>query len=368
MASIAPSRPVEVGRDKSGPYVDSKNLSEALQPWRRRLWVQQTLRWTGNGMIAGIILACLLLLISRLIPWATASEWAIAVALASLLCAVSAASWYRPSFARTARRVDARLALHDRLSTAWELRDESAPPPSNAMSPAPQRSVGSTAFRSTYPPFPRSPRHTLPAPLVVLQRRDALKQLNKHTPSATLSLRPRRSRLILFGVVILSLALLVFLPNPQTAVLQQQAAFQARIAKQIAAINHIRTVIDSQTTTSPQEQAQIDKILREAAAQLQNAKNEAQAQQILAQAQAKLNQLRDPQAANKAQAHAAASAALQNSSNPNLSSAGQSLAKGDSKALQAALQKLASQINSMTAAQRAKLAQQIEQAANQAKQ
>src|SRR6266567_4659551 len=299
MASIAPSRPVEVGRDTLGPYVDSKNLSEALQPWRRRLWVQQTLRWTGNGMISGIVLACLLLLISRLIPWATASEWAITVALASLVCAVSTASWYRPSFARSARRVDTRLALHDRLSTAWELRDESAPPPSNAMS-APLRSA----------------RHTLPAPLIVLQRRDALKQLNKHTPSATLSLRPRRSRLILFGVVILALALLVFLPNPQTAVLQQQAAFQARIAKQIAAINHIRTVIDSQTTTSPQEQAQIDKILREAAAQLQNAKNEAQAQQILSQAQAKLNQLRDPQAANKAQSRAAASSALQNSTNP----------------------------------------------------
>src|SRR5215467_11152275 len=286
MATIAPSRPIEVTQQ----IADDRRLSEALHPWRRRLWMQQILRWTANGIITGIIFACLLLLISRLIPWASASFWAIAIGSACLLCALGLACWYRPSLARVARIIDARLKLHDRLSTAWELRDESAP-------------------------------------LITLQRRDALKQLGKHTPATAISLRPRRSHLILFAVVILALALLVFLPNPMTAVLQQQAAFQARIAKQINDINSIRKVIDSQTTTSAQERAQIDQILRDATAQLQMAHNEAQAQQIIAQAQAKLNQLRDPQAANKAQARAAASTALQNGTNSNLSTAGRALAK-----------------------------------------
>ena len=293
--------------------------------------MQQMLHWTGTGLIVGIMLACLLLLISRLIPWASAPSWAIALGMACLLCSFGVALWYRPSFTRTARLVDVRLTLHDRLSTAWELRNESAP-------------------------------------LITLQRRDALKQLGKHTPVTAVTLRPRRSFLILFAVVVIALALLVFLPNPMTTVLQQQAALQARIARQVAAINRIRQVIDSQTTTSAQDRAQIDKILRDAAAQLQNARNEAQAQQIIAQAQAKLNQLLDPQAANKAQAQAAASSALQNSSNSNLSSAGRALANGDGKGLDAALQKLASQVNGMTPAQRAQLAQQLEQAANQASQ
>ena len=327
MATTAPSRPAEVIERIAG----SKRLVESLHPWRQRLWMQQALRWAGNGIIAGLVLACILLLFSRFIPWATASYWAIMVATASLLCALGASLWYRPSFGRTAHLVDVRLALHDRLSTAWELRDKSAPLPE-------------------------------------LQRRDALKQLGRHKPATVISLWPRRAGLIAFGVVIIALALLVFLPNPMTVVLQQQAAFQARIARQVAAINHIRTVIDNQTTTSAQERSQIDKILREAAAQLQQAKNQAQAQQILAQAQAKLNQLRDPQAANKAMARTAASSSLQSSSNPNLSTAGQALAKGDNKGLDAALQKLASQVKNMTAAQRAQLAQQIEQAANQARQ
>src|SRR5438132_190474 len=82
----------------------------------------------------------------------------------------------RPSLARTARLVDAHLALHDRLGTAWELRDE-------------------------------------PASLIQLQRRDALKQLDKHTPRTALSLQPRRSHLILFGVALTILALFLLLPN-----------------------------------------------------------------------------------------------------------------------------------------------------------
>src|SRR2546426_1401346 len=123
MATIAPTRPVEVIQRMA----DGKSLSEALQTWRRRLWMQQTLRWTGTGLIVGIMLACLLLLISRLTPWVSAPTWAITVGIACLICALGAALWYRPSFARTARLVDARLTLHDRLSTAWELRDKSAP-------------------------------------------------------------------------------------------------------------------------------------------------------------------------------------------------------------------------------------------------
>jgi hypothetical protein len=325
MAIIAPSRPVAI--DQKTP--DGKSLTEALHPWRRRIWVQQSLRWIENGVIAGIIFACLLLLFSRFIPWASALYWAIGVATATLLCASGAAIWLHPSFARSARLVDARLALHDRLSTAWELRNDSTP-------------------------------------ISLLQRHDALKQLSQHTPAAAISLKPRPFHLLSLGVVVIALVFLLVLPNPMNAVLQQQAAFQNNIARQIAAIDHVRTVIDNQASISAQQRALIDKILRELMAQLKQAKNEAQAQQILAQTQAKLNQLRDPQATSKALARSAAASSLQNSSNPNLSNAGKALAMGDSKGLDAALKKLASQVNSMTPAQRAQLAQQIEQAANQA--
>ncbi len=312
MATNAPSRHAAIAHDDT----DGERFIETLHPWRRRLWVQQILSWTEYGVTIGIICICFLLLISRFIPWATASYWAFGIAIVILLCAMGAALWYRPSFARSAHYIDTQLLLHDRLSTAWELRDNSAP-------------------------------------ISVLQRRDALRQLSKHSPSATISLWPGRIRLFTFGIAAIALVLLLLIPNPMNAVLQQQAAFQVRLNRQIAAINQARTVIDNQAAISAQERALIDKILREALARLQQSSSEEQAQQSLAQAQSKLSQLRDPQASQKAQARANASSSLQNSSNANVSNTGKALATGDNKALASSLQNLASQLNNMTPAESA---------------
>ncbi len=325
MATNAPSRHAATAHDDT----DGEKFIESLYPWCRRLWLQQTLRWTEYGVTIGIICVCILLLISRFVPWATASYWAFGFAIVILLFAFGAALWYRPSLGHSAYYIDSQLALHDRLSTAWELRDTSAP-------------------------------------ISVLQRRDAFRQLSKHTPSATISLWPGRIRLLTFGIAAITLVVLLLIPNPMNAVLQQQAAFQARLSRQIAAINQARTVIDNQTAISAQERAVIDKILRDALARLQQSSNEQQAQQSLAQALSKLNQLRDPQASQKAQALANASSSLQNSSNANVSNIGKALATGDNNALASSLQNLASQLNTMSPSQRAQLAQQIERAANQA--
>ena len=326
MATLAPSRTAIIagGSDK-GP----ERLTAALRPWQRRLALEQIVRWSATGLIGGLALACLLLIISRLVPWAEAFYWAGGVALACVLVALVVAFLYRPSLQRTARLVDRRVSLRDRLATAWEMREQ-------------------TSALST------------------LQRRDALQQLGRHTPVAAISLRPRRSRLVLFAVVALALALLVWLPNPMTAVIQQQRAFQTRIAKQITAIEHIRQTTDQQSQLTAQQRAAIDKILRQLEAALKNAKNETQAQQAIANAESKLSQLQNPQAANQQQASQNASAVLQSSGNPGLNQIGQALASGNSSQLKSALQNLARQLSKMTPQQRQQLAQQLAQAANTA--
>jgi len=324
MTTLAPPGP-GMGAHQT---IEEKRLDESLGAWRTRLWTQQILQWTSNGAIAGILLACLLLLISRFVPWAGALTWAFSVAAVAVLCSLGIALWFRPSLDHTARLVDAHLALHDRLSTAWELRNE-------------------------------------PGTLPRLQRHDALAQLGRHTLSAALPLQPRPTRLIITGAAVIALILLLVLPNPMNSLLQQQATFQKHMANEIASIQHIRTVIANQSNLSPQERVQIDKILQELQSELAHAQNETQAQQSLAQAQAQLNSLRDSKGAGKVQALATASALLQNSSNANLSAAGKALASADLKGLTNALQQLASQLKNMTPAQRQQLAKQLEQAANQ---
>ena len=211
MATLMPSRLAAITQE----HLDSESVNNALRPWRRRLSLQQILRWTSWGIIIGLLAACIVLLIARITPWENANAWAIGLALVSTVSALGLALWKRPSLSHTARVADRNLSLHDRLSTAWELRDQSVP-------------------------------------LVKLQRHDALKQLQKHTPAKALSLRPQRSTTLFFLLMAICFVLLLVLPNPMTSVLKQQATFQARIAKQIASIEQVRQNLLSNLAFLPQ--------------------------------------------------------------------------------------------------------------------
>src|SRR6266849_312269 len=238
--------------------LDSENLVTALRPWRKRLFMHQILYWLLRGVITGLVVACLVLLAARIFPWTTAVYWAFGFGIASPLLALGAAIWYRPSFARTASVIDKRLALHDRMSTAWELRE---PPKEEARQSSPK--VHTTAT------------------LVGLQRHDALKQLAKSTPTTAFPLHLGRSTVLTLICTTLALALLIFLPNPMTAILKQQADLQTHLARQIASIEKTRQQIDAQSAIPAKEKQQIDQVLRNLEARLQNAKSEAEAQQDL---------------------------------------------------------------------------------------
>src|SRR5579859_3113795 len=219
MATLMPTRITAIAQEP----LDHESLALALRPWRRRLSTQQVVYWTARGMVSGLILACLVLLAARFIPWITASYWALGLGIACAIITLGAALWLRPSIGSAARSVDRLLALHDRMGTAWELREQSSV-------------------------------------LARLQRRDALKQLKKYTPPSTISLRLHRSTLLTFVVIALMLALLVFLPNPMDAVAKQQAAFQAQIVQQIKNIDKARLVVAHQPNTPAAEKQKIDQI------------------------------------------------------------------------------------------------------------
>jgi hypothetical protein len=311
--------------------LNSEDLVTALRPWRKQLFRQQTSRWLLRGIISGLIVACLALLAARVFPWATALSWAIGLAIASPLLALAVAIWYHPSLARTASVIDERLALDDRMSTAWELREQASA-------------------------------------LAELQRYDALEQVAKSKPAMAFPQRLHRSTVLALICTTLMLALLIWLPNPMTAILKQQADLQAHLARQIASIAKTRRQIDAQSTLPTQEKQQIDQVLRDLEAALHNAKSETEAQQDLADAQAKLDQLRNPHAVTRIQSQSTVGQSLHNSYDANLQAIGEALANNDPQSLAQALQKLAAQASTLSQAQRDQLAQQLDNAANQASQ
>lgn len=313
-------------------------LAEALQPWRRRATLLQLVRWLVRSILLGLALACLIFLVSRILPWATAPYWAVGIGIACPVIGVYAALRYRPSIARTASLVDRQLHLHDRMRTAWELCE-----------------------------LDRDNVEANPTPILVeLQRRDALKQIQQYTPVASLPIRFRRSTPVLMLVGSVILALLIILPNPMTDYLRQQANLQTKIAKAITSIEQVRNSTDKQTNLPQSAKKQIDQILNDLEAKLQNAKSENEAQQAIADAQAKIDQLRDPQATNKINAQNAAGKSLQNSSNAILQATGQALKNHDGNALHQALQDLANQASQLNSQQRSQLAQDFAKAANEA--
>ncbi|GHO84688.1 hypothetical protein [Dictyobacter formicarum] len=325
MATFIPSHTQTSSRETPA----QTSLNTALRPWRRRIWTQRILFWGIRGLLIGLFLACLVLLISRLLPWASAPYWALGVGIALPVLGIALALWFRPTNTSTAHMVDERLSLHDRVGTAWELRD--------------QTSV-----------------------LAKLQRRDALKQLGANTPAKSIALRLQRATTITLVVLLLLLVPLVLAPNPMTAVLKQQAALQAQIAKQVANVEKIRQITAQQPAISKDEKQKIDQILRDLETKLQQAKNPNDAQQALSEAQAKLDQLRDPQSSNRTQARSAAGDTLKNSSNANTRATGQALSNSDNKSLAQSLQNLANQASKASPDQRKQLAQDLEKAANQA--
>ncbi|GCE06253.1 hypothetical protein [Dictyobacter aurantiacus] len=305
------------------------NLGAALRPWRRRIWTQRILFWGVRGLLTGLFMAGLVLLVSRLLPWASAPYWALGIGIAMPVLGIALALWFRPTNTGTAHMVDERLSLHDRVGTAWELRD--------------QTSV-----------------------LAGLQRRDALKQLRAYTPARSIALRLSRATTITLVVLLLLLTTLILVPNPMTAVLKQQAALQAQIAKQVTGIEKLRQITAQQPGISKDEKQKIDQTLRDLESKLQQAKNPNDAQQALSEAQARLDQLRNPQSNNRTQARSSAADALNNSSNANTRATGQALNSNDSKSLAQALQNLANQASKASPEQRKQMAQDLEKAANQA--
>lgn len=240
-------------------------LHSLLSKWGLRLRLAESLTWGPWGAAAGLGIGLLLALAARLWPLLT-QPWlgGLAVFLALTGGAVGLAfAWVRPrSPGRLARIFDRRFALAERLTTALE--------------------IGSGRL--------------LVAPMMAAaQLADTLQAAGRVNPGNLLPLRPSRPALAVLGVLVVALAFLLWLPNPQETVLAQRAAVRAAIEEQIEELEAAREAVAEAEGLTEAERELLLEALDEAIAALDEGRaTPEEALAALAQAEQVLVPLRDP--------------------------------------------------------------------------
>jgi len=199
------------------PEITSK-LLRLLARWDRRLRLQQSLIWGPRGVSAGLAIGIIGALLARVQPWLLPADLAALAGLAALLGLVLALVivWaVRRDTLQTARAFDRRFALKERVSTALEL----------------------AAGRI------RSPN----AEITARQVADTLSRAERIDARAYLPLRLRRRDWAVLAALLLALAALLLIENPQNNVLAQEQALQSAIAQQAADLQDLREQIANST-------------------------------------------------------------------------------------------------------------------------
>ena len=217
--------------------VGYEELVGMLRVCRQRWRVQRAAVWALRGAAAGLALSLILAVLARLFPLLSLSALVLLNLAIVLLCASVAfgLSVLRPpSLFRTARLVDHRLSLRERLGTAL--------------------AVQAGTVRT-------SPR------MAAAQLADAVRVAARIEPGRAFPWRmPRRE----LGVILLLTAVLIasfVVPNSMEAVWQQRAAARQAIAEQVTELEALRAEIEAnQALSAEQREAllqELDELIRD---------------------------------------------------------------------------------------------------------
>ena len=223
--------------DKVNGLIGYEELVGILRTCRGRWRVQQAAVWALRGAAAGLALSLILAILSRLFPLLPLSSLLLLSSIIVFLCATAAfglSVLRSPSLLQTARLIDYRLSLRERLSTALE--------------------VHAGAVR------------TSPS-LAAAQLADAVRVAAGIELGQALPWRmPRRE----LGIVLLLAAVLIasfLVPNPMEAVWQQREVARQAVAEQVAELEALRAEIeDNQALSAEQREAllqELDELIRD---------------------------------------------------------------------------------------------------------
>jgi hypothetical protein len=191
------------------PYLS--RIYDGLRAWHNRLRVQQSVRWAPRGLAVGLLAAALVAGAGRIWPlMGRAALIRLSVLLAGigiLAALVIVWAWRRPMLA-LARRFDLLFGLRERLSTAVEIVEGGLRVESETLAEA-QRARAAGSIESV------DVRRALPI---------------------RLDWRDWAVPVVALGALVAAIAL----PNPQEAVLEEQAALEEAVLEQLMMLEELR--------------------------------------------------------------------------------------------------------------------------------
>ena len=232
------------------------DLAQYLARFRRRLRLRDGWLLAQRTLWMACLVGALIQLAGRLWPVERLWLWTL-VPLVVWALVVMGASLFNPlSPARVARRVDAELALKERLATALILEVWKT------------ESLESTRAAAVHPALPSSSRPAFQPSLVALQRQDALATAGSIHLRQAFPLRWLRRPLLLAAVLAVTAVLLAVLPNPMDAVLAERAAVAQAAEEGAQQIERLREEIEQAQELTPEAREELLRQLAELAEQL----------------------------------------------------------------------------------------------------
>ena len=310
----------------------AQQLLQLLSGWDRRLRLQQSVVWVPRGLIGGLAVAIVLAVAARLRPLLLQEQLVTAALIAAAIgiVAVLAVIWLsRRDALRMARRFDSLFDLKERVSTSLEMAT------GRARSPNPE--------------------------ITERQLDDALTRAKSINPAAYLPLRlVLRDVALLLGLIV-ALALLILLDNPQSVALAQQQEIQNVVQNQVDNLENLRDAVAQNNELDEQTREDLLQALDQALEELsQQDVSQEEALATLSDLAENLQQVADGPQIDQTQQQAFQDAAGQ--LQEQAADLADALNQGDTQSAAEALQQMGEQVAGMDATQQQDLANALQQA------
>ena len=315
---------------------DRAELWQRLTLVGRIVKLQAIATWTVRLIALGLLLDAAWLAGSRFFPYTVPTPALPAVPLALAALGALIITFWRPSMPHLARLTDRRLGFKQRLTTAVELQ---------------------TAAETGQKPLP---------PLAGFQLGDALNYLRRVEPLDAFPIRLRLREVNAALAAALVVVLLVSLPNSMQQTVRQREQVQQTVFQEAERLNKLADQVAEANAENPSDELRgIEQALRDGASALQQrSASGVESLAALAALEQRLQALRGQSGEDVQDALAALAGSM--AQDPTTRQAGTSLAKGDYQQAAEELRRVGEQLDSMSQAERQRLARSMRQAGQRA--